>query len=272
MICTICPRRCDLAEGQTGFCRARKNECGKIVCENYGRVTSLALDPVEKKPFARFYPGSYILSVGSYGCNLRCPFCQNYEISMADRTVRTIKVTPEALTEEALALRDRGNIGLAFTYNEPLVGFEFVRDCAALAKEKGLKTALITNGMIAQEPLLELLPLIDAMNIDLKGFTENFYKYVGGELETVKNTIAAAAKSCHVEVTTLVIPGLNDGADEMEAEAEWLSSIDPEIPLHISRFFPRYQQTDREATPFETVHALRDIAKKNLKYVCTGNC
>lgn len=272
MICVLCPRRCDLSEGQTGFCRARKNERGTIVCKNYGRVTSLALDPVEKKPFARFCPGSYILSVGSYGCNLRCPFCQNHEISMADETAGTIEVTPEALTEKALELRDRGNIGLAFTYNEPIVGFEFVRDCAALAKGKNLKTALVTNGMLEPEPLLELLPLIDAMNIDLKGFTEKFYQYVGGRLETVKKTIAAAAKSCHVEVTTLVIPGLNDGADEMEREAKWLASIDPEIPLHISRFFPRYRLTDRAATPVEAVRALREVAEKYLKYVYTGNC
>lgn len=272
MTCTLCPHHCALSEGQAGLCRARKNERGKIVCANYGRVTSLALDPIEKKPFARFYPGSYILSVGSYGCNLHCPFCQNYEISMADASAQAVELTPEALVEKALELRERGNIGLAFTYNEPLVGYEFVRDCAALAKKEELKTALVTNGMIEPEPLAELLPLIDAMNIDLKGFTENFYKYIGGDLKTVKNTIAAAAKRCHVEVTTLIIPGLNDSADEMEAETRWLAAVDPKIPLHISRFFPRYREAERPATPVETIYALRDIASKQLKYVYTGNC
>ena len=272
MICRLCPHHCELAEGQTGFCRARQNVGGKIICANYGRVTSLALDPVEKKPLARFYPGSYILSAGSYGCNLRCPFCQNHEISMADAHAQTSFVSPEELVEKALELRGRGNIGLAFTYNEPLVGYEYVRDCAALAHGKGLQTVLVTNGTICREPLLELLPLIDAMNIDLKGFTEDFYRFVGGELETVKQTIALSAQHCHVEVTTLIVPGQNDSADEMDREAAFLASVDPAIPLHISRFFPRYRLTDRPPTPVETVYALRDIAAKRLQYVYTGNC
>lgn len=272
MICPLCPHRCELLEGQTGFCRARKNVRGKIVCENYGRVTSLALDPIEKKPLARFYPGSFILSVGSYGCNLNCPFCQNHEISMADASAPTAYVPPEALVEKALALRPQGNIGLAFTYNEPLISYEYVRDCARLAHENALKTVLVTNGTIAREPLEALLPLIDAMNIDLKGFTEQFYRYVGGNLETVKRTIVLSAAACHVEVTTLVIPGLNDSVGDMKREAAWLAAVDPSIPLHISRFFPRYHQTDRPPTPVETVFALRDAAEKNLQYVYSGNC
>lgn len=261
-----------LAEGQTGFCRARQNSGGKIICANYGRVTSLALDPIEKKPLRRFYPGSLILSVGSYGCNLRCPFCQNYEISMADAGARSSYVVPQALVERALSLRQRGNIGLAFTYNEPLVGYEYVRDCAALAQEKDLKTVLVTNGMIEAEPLAVLLPLIDALNVDLKGFTQTFYTFVGGDLETVKRSIALAAERCHVEVTTLIIPGHNDDPNDMEREAAWLASLNPELPLHISRFFPRYQLTDWPPTPLETVYALRDVAARHLRYVYTGNC
>ena len=245
---------------------------GKIICANYGHVTSLALDPIEKKPLARFYPGSLILSAGSYGCNLRCPFCQNYEISMAGASAQSTYITPQALVEKALSLRQRGNIGLAFTYNEPLVGYEYVRDCASLAHGKGLKTVLVTNGMIEAAPLEALLPLIDAMNIDLKGFTEELYKFVGGELETVKRSIALAAESCHVEVTTLIVPGCNDALDDMEREAAWLAAIDPALPLHISRFFPRYRLTDRPPTPLETLRSLRDAAARHLQYVYTGNC
>ncbi|MGI5979689.1 MAG: AmmeMemoRadiSam system radical SAM enzyme [Oscillospiraceae bacterium] len=272
MICPLCPHRCALSEGQTGFCRARKNEGGKIRCENYGRLTALALDPIEKKPLARFYPGSRILSAGSYGCNLRCSFCQNYEISMADASAQTDFVSPEALVEKALALRERGNIGLAFTYNEPLISFEYVRDCAALAQENGLKTVLVTNGMILPEPLEELLPLIDAMNIDLKGFQAEIYRHMGGDLETVKQTIALASQACHVEVTTLIVPDLNDREEDMEREAAYLASLDPCIPLHISRFFPRYHMTNRSPTPIKTIFTLRDVAAKHLQYVYTGNC
>ena len=272
MICTLCPHRCDIPEGRTGLCRARSNTGGAIVCGSYGRLTSLSLDPIEKKPLARFYPGSLILSAGSYGCNLRCPFCQNSEISMADGSAQTVYVSPEQLVEKALELVPQGNIGIAFTYNEPLIGYEYVRDCAALAREHGLKTVLVTNGMICREPLLKLLPDIDAMNIDLKGFTQDFYKKLGGDLETVKQTIMLAAKRCHVEVTTLVIPGENDGADEMDALSAWLSSVDPGIPLHISRFFPRYKMADKSPTPIETIYRLRDAAQKHLCFVYTGNC
>jgi pyruvate formate lyase activating enzyme len=271
-VCPLCPHHCALEEGQTGLCRARTNKGGAVVCSNYGQLTALALDPIEKKPLARFFPGKYILSAGSYGCNMRCPFCQNADISMADGRAETVTVTPEALTEKALALLPRGNIGLAFTYNEPLVSYEYVRDCAVLAKEKGLKVVLVTNGMICSEPLSALLPTIDAMNIDLKGFTARFYNMAGGDLETVKQTISLSAPSCHVEVTTLVIPGENDADAEMEAEAAWLAGLDPGIPLHISRFFPRYKMLDRAPTPLETIRRLCETARRHLQYVYAGNC
>ena len=273
VICELCPHHCALEEGKTGICHTRKNVQGTIICENYGRVTSMALDPIEKKPLSRFYPGSRILSVGSYGCNLRCPFCQNSDISMANAgTAETQFVSPETLVEKALALVKQGNIGIAYTYNEPLVGYEYVLDCAKLAREHNLKNVLVTNGTICEKPLLELLPYIDAMNIDLKAFTERFYKMIGGDLETVKQTIRLAARTSHVEITTLIVPGENDSEAEMDALSLWLASVDPEIPLHVTRFFPRWKMTDRDATPVKTVYALAQIARRNLKYVYEGNC
>lgn len=272
--CSICPRRCNLAEGQIGFCRARQCVNGAIVPINYGKFTSLALDPIEKKPLYHFYPRQYILSIGSFGCNLRCPFCQNYEISMAGQNdVGHNNITPEQLTDLAikLAAEPQGNLGVAFTYNEPLISYEFVRDCCILLKQADLKTVLVSNGHINPEPLADLLPLIDAMNIDLKGFSKAYYDYVGGNFECVKNTIATAYDKCHLEVTTLVVPTKNDDISLMQAEAEWLASLSPDIPLHISRYFPRYK-SDIAATPIETIYRLRDVAQKYLKNVHVGNC
>lgn len=271
--CGICPQGCELEDGQTGFCRARSAEDGRVKCDNYGLLTSMALDPIEKKPLNRFHPGSAILSVGSFGCNLRCPFCQNYEISMCGAAkAHTVYVSPEELVDKALALKSARNIGIAYTYNEPLIGYEYVRDCASLARENGLYNVLVTNGYINEAPLRALLPDIDAMNIDLKAFTEEFYQTLHGHIEPVKRTISIAAAQCHVEVTTLVIPGRNDGADEMRRLSAWLAGVGQDIPLHISRFFPRYHMADTGATPVETVYMLADIARESLKYVYTGNC
>lgn len=270
--CEICPHACRLEEGQTGLCRARANKGGRIQSENYGLVTSLALDPIEKKPLYRFYPGSCILSVGSYGCNFRCSFCQNHEISMCDKeNSEAMYVSPRQLVNKALELVPQGNIGLAFTYNEPLIGYEYVLDCSKLSKEQGLKNVVVTNGFINKQPLLHLLPYIDAMNIDLKGFSEGFYKSISGQLQTVMKTIETASKHCHVEVTTLIIPGENDSKEEMLRLSEWLASIDKAIPLHITRFFPRYRMTDKNPTPVETIHRLSGIAKQVLLYVYEGN-
>ena len=271
-VCNICPHHCVIEEGKTGFCRARANINGKIVCENYGKITSIALDPVEKKPFMHFYKGRKILSVGSYGCNFKCAFCQNSDISMADKNTQTTKnVSPHELVHYAIESKSDGNIGIAYTYNEPLVGYEFVLNCSKLIKQQGLKNVVVTNGYICKEPLTELLYYIDAMNIDLKAFSESFYKKVGGDLETVKATIHHAAKRCHVEVTTLIIPGENDSEEEMKSLSSWLASVNPEIPLHITRFFPRWNMRDREATPLETIYSLSVIASKNLRYVYEGN-
>jgi len=272
-VCTICPHHCRLDEGQLGACRARIGKDGEVACENYGKLTAIALDPIEKKPLYHFHPGSRILSVGSYGCNLNCPFCQNCDISMVGgKYIGTTRVDCQELVDKALALRDRGNIGIAYTYNEPLIGFEFVRDCACLARAQGLKNVVVTNGYICEEPLLALLPLIDAFNIDLKGFTEGYYRKLRGDLATVKRTIELAAGRTHVEVTTLIVPGENDTEEEIDALSAWLAGISPDIPLHITRFFPRWRMTDREATPIGLIYRLAEVARKNLKYVYEGNC
>lgn len=275
VLCDVCPKFCKLREGQIGFCRARSNIGGKIVPINYGQATSLALDPIEKKPLMRFCPGTYILSYGSYGCNLRCPYCQNASISMAgpDNCPHRL-ITPEGLTDLAVDLskQEPGNIGVAFTYNEPTVCFEFIRDTSKLLHEAGLKSVVVTNGGLVREYADELLPHVDALNIDLKGFSDEFYRYVKGEFDTVKEFIKAAVEhKCHVELTTLVIPTKNDDPEEMEREAEWIASISPDIPLHLSRFFPRYKVDDLPPTPAETIYRLKDIAQKKLKYVYTGN-
>ncbi len=272
-VCQICMHHCSLEPGQTGFCRARKNEAGTIVCDNYGQVTSLALDPIEKKPLRMFYPGSMILSVGSYGCNLRCPFCQNYEISMTGRKeTHAVYLSPEDLAAEAMAYKGEGNIGVAYTYNEPLVGWEYVRDTARLVRKAGMKNVVVTNGMASMEVLEELLPWTDAMNIDLKGFSEAYYAGLSGSFQAVKDGIAKASQACHVELTTLIVPGENDDAALMEEEARWIASLDKAIPLHVTRFFPRYQKKNVKETDVQTVCFLAEKAKKYLDYVFIGNC
>ena len=272
-LCKLCFHHCALDDGQTGLCRARACQDGKIISLNYGKLTSLALDPIEKKPLRRFHPGSLILSVGSFGCNLRCPFCQNHEISMAgDSGIPTVEVSPEQLAAQAAELVPHGNIGVAYTYNEPLIGYEYVRDCAALVHEQGMVNVLVTNGTVEEEPWRALLPLVDAANIDLKGFTPSWYRRLGGDLETVKRSIVLAAERCHVEVTTLLILGENDSEEEIRELARWLASISPEIPLHLSRFFPQYQMVDRLPTPVEQVYRLSEAAQEYLSHVYTGNC
>lgn len=272
-VCRLCPHHCPLDENEIGFCRARSNKGGNITAINYGLITSIALDPIEKKPLYRFFPGSHILSVGSFGCNLRCPFCQNYEISMAGiEQAQTRTISPDELVSTALSLSPQGNIGIAYTYNEPLVGYEYVRDCAVAARQKGLKNVLVTNGCFCEEPLKELLPQIDALNIDLKAFTEKFYRKISGDLETVKRMIKLAVRYSHVEVTTLIIPGENDSEDEVRSLSQWLGSVRYDIPLHLTRFFPRFQMADRNPTEVAKVYALAEIARESLQFVYVGNC
>ena len=279
--CNVCFRHCNISEGQFGFCGGRITRDGRVEAYNYGRITSLGLDPIEKKPLKRFFPGSLILSVGSFGCNLRCPFCQNHEISWSEhakvfaRTAET--VNPEELVDLALRTRSRGNIGIAFTYNEPLIGYEFVRDTARLAKNEGLKNVMVTNGTAELAILAELSPYIDAMNIDLKGFTDCYYsKVLSGDRQQVITFIEAAVKTCHVELTTLIVPGENDSEEEMRELSRWVSRLrNPDggsIPLHISRFFPRFHMQDRKATDVRIIRHLAKIAGEALEHVYTGNC
>ena len=278
-VCEVCFRHCNIPEGKVGFCGGRISRNGKVVAYNYGKITSLALDPIEKKPLARFFPGSMILSVGSYGCNLRCPFCQNHDISWSEQSkvyARTAdEVSPEELVDLAVKTRNRGNIGVAFTYNEPLIGYEFVRDTAKIAKAEGLKNVIVTNGTAELSVLEEIAPYIDAMNIDLKGFSDRYYRDVlGGDMRQVISFIEAAVKTCHVELTTLIVPGENDGEEEMRELSSWVAGLKgPDgVPLHISRFFPRFRMRDRGPTDVHTVYRLADIARETLKYVYTGNC
>ena len=295
--CDVCFRRCEIPEGKLGFCGARTCLDGKVIQANYGRITSLALDPIEKKPLRRFHPGSLILSAGSYGCNLRCPFCQNYEISWSEEAfkyaeiadgmsaadrVHTIEtLSPEDLAHTAAYYRERGNIGVAFTYNEPLIGYEFILDTAKLIRNMGMKTVLVTNGTASLSVLSELAPYVDAMNIDLKGFTDRYYREVlKGDRKMVMDFISQAVKDCHVELTTLIIPGENDSEAEMEELSRWIAGlknrdgevIGRDVPLHISRFIPRYKMQDRNATDVRLIYRLAGVAGQHLNYVYTGNC
>lgn len=279
--------QCNLEPGQTGICKARKNEEGRIVCVNYGQITSMALDPIEKKPLRMFRPQSLILSVGSFGCNLSCPFCQNHEISMASMRqpreskalkgqVDTVYVSPKELAQKALECTEAGNVGVAFTYNEPLVGWEYVRDTAKCMKDAGMVNVMVTNGAASCEVQEELLPYIDAMNIDLKAFREETYRKLGGDLDMVREFIVRAAAACHVELTTLIVPGMNDDVKEMEEEAEWIASVEDKagrkIPLHVTRFFPRYRMMDGQATDVRQVYRLAETAGRYLEHVFVGNC
>ena len=279
-LCDVCFRQCKIEEGQTGFCGARTCRDGQIVAANYGRLTSLALDPIEKKPLKMFHPGSMILSLGSYGCNLRCPFCQNSSISWSQKAFeykdKADFYEPQEIVETALELRPRGNIGLAFTYNEPLVGYEFMRDTAKLAREAGLQNVLVTNGTASQKVLTQILPYIDAMNIDLKAFTDHFYRnFIGGDFQMVKDFITTAAGVCHVELTNLIIPGENDSEEEMRELSAWVAALEnktgKKIPLHITRFFPAFKLTDRDPTPVNKIQRLVDVARENLEFVFPGN-
>ena len=267
--CGLCPHCCKILPDKRGLCGVRHNQNGMLIAESYGRITSMALDPIEKKPLYHFYPGTKILSLGSYGCNFRCGFCQNHEISMRQAAFR--ELSPEDVAAASRDAAPKGNIGVAYTYNEPFISYEFVADCARLIVAQGQKNVLVTNGFICKEPLEQLLPFLHAMNIDLKSFRPEFYREIGGRLEDVQHTIAFAAPRCHLEVTTLIIPGKNDCLEEMRALSQWLATINPDIPLHISRFFPAHKMRDIPATPVKTVLQLVEVARQNLRYVYPGN-
>ncbi|MBQ6649820.1 MAG: AmmeMemoRadiSam system radical SAM enzyme [Atopobiaceae bacterium] len=275
--CTTCFRGCALAPGQVGVCRTRGNVDGTVVPTGYGRVTSIAVDPIEKKPIARWRPGSTVLSLGGYGCNLRCPWCQNASISqVGEDGVGWREVSPEDVAALAVRLNceDPRMVGVAYTYNEPLVAWEFVRDCGELVHEAGLANVLVSAGCVSPEVIAVVAPLIDAANIDLKSFREETYRMLGGDLGLAKATIEAlaATPTCHVEVTTLVVPGIDDTDEEMDELSSWLASVDPGITLHVTRFHPAWHMRDRGPTPVSRVYALADVARRHLTHVFTGNC
>ncbi len=275
--CEACPRGCELQRGAVGACRARANVDGSVAPVGYGRVTSIAVDPVEKKPLARWKPGHTVLSLGSYGCNLRCPWCQNHSISQVGADdVPWRELSPQDVADLAVRLHgeDPRMVGVAYTYNEPLVAWEFVRDCSQLVHDAGLANVLVSAGCVSAEVVRAVAPLVDAANIDLKAFREDTYRRIGGSLQTVQETIRLLADepACHLEVTTLVVPGVNDTDDEMDQLSAWLASMDPDITLHVSRFFPNWRMRDRGPTPVRRVYELADVARAYLPHVYTGNC
>lgn len=275
--CDVCRRHCVIPEGGVGFCRARTCQGGDVVAGNYGRLTSVAVDPIEKKPLAEWHPGTRVLSVGSYGCNMRCPFCQNFEISQeGEDGVPWREVLPQELVDLALecARRDPGIIGIAHTYNEPLVGWEYVRDCSILSHKAGLANVLVSNGCASAHVIDSLAPLVDAANIDLKCFSAEGYRKLGGSFGDVRHTIEALGTSsaCHLEVTTLVVPGVSDSEAAMRQEAAWLATVSEKIVLHVTRFFPRWHMADTQPTPVATVMRLADVAREYLSHVHVGNC
>lgn len=271
--CTLCPHNCVLKKGKAGICRVRVNKQGKLVTEVSGYVSAINFDPIEKKPLYHFYPGSTILSLGTYGCNLRCLFCQNCTISQTAAEPELLRnyITPEKVVQMALSKAE--NIGVAFTYNEPIVWFEYMYDIAKLAKQAGLKTVMVTNGFINTYPLNKLLEVIDAFSVDLKAFKEDFYtKVTSSKLEPVKESLKQISRAGkHLEVVNLVIPELNDDETSFAAMTKWIAKeLGKDTVFHISRYFPSYKLTTG-ATPVSSIRKLARLAERNLTYVYTGN-
>ncbi len=266
--CLLCPHNCTIVENAAGVCGVRKNIGGVLYTEIYGKVTAVAMDPIEKKPLYHFYPGSRILSIGTRGCNMKCFYCQNWHISQ-DVLARATDYTPEQIVQNA---HENKSIGIAYTYSEPLIWFEFVMDTSRLARKSGLKNVLVTNGFVNSAPLDEMLPLIDAMNVDLKTFRDETYRRVQkGRLEDVCATIKRShAAGCHVEVTTLVVTGVNDTMDEMRDIISFIESVDKTIPWHISRYYPNYKY-DAPATDIRFIMDVCREASAKLSFVYCGN-
>ena len=266
--CQLCPHRCHIQDGKSGICGARENKNGVLYSSIYGEVTSYAMDPIEKKPLYHFYPGTDIFSMGTRGCNLKCPFCQNWSISQ-NLSASSSYISPEKAVSMAL---ERNSVGIAYTYSEPVIWFEYVRDCALLARRKGLKNVLVSNGFVNPEPLSEMTGFIDAMNIDLKCYDINTYRRVmKAGLEPVKETIRMAhERGCFVEVTTLVVPGINDNMDELVELAGFIASVGRKIPWHLSRYYPSYKY-DKPATDVKFLNDVWKAGSAILDYVFTGN-
>jgi len=271
--CNLCPHQCVLTPGQRGICRVRQNIKGKLYSLVYNKPVAIHLDPIEKKPLFHFLPGTKAYSIATVGCNLRCLYCQNWEISQsAPEDVKIVDRAPEQLVKEALAL---GAQSIAYTYSEPTIFYEYMLETARLAKEKGLKNVVVSAGYINPEPLKELCKYVDAFKIDLKAFNNSFYKkIVGGKLEPVLQSLKIIKEQgVWLEVVYLVIPGENDDSDEIKKMSQWIKeNLGEDIPLHFSRFYPTYKLINLPPTPEATVKRLRQIAiDQGLKYVYTGN-
>jgi len=266
--CLLCPQSCRIAEGKIGLCRVRKNIDGKLYSLIYGQISSIALDPIEKKPLYHYHPRELIISIGTKGCNLKCGFCQNWSISQ-DPDMPTRKLTSEEIIKKS---KECHSFGIAYTYNEPFIWYEFVLDTAKLAKNEGLENVLVTNGFINMEPLKNILPFIDAMNIDLKSIEDDFYRKVcKGSLAPVLEMIREAKKSCHIELTNLIIPTLNDSQENIQKLVDWIyDNLGEDVPLHFSRYFPCYK-FDILSTPLSTLKKAKETAARKLKHVYLGN-
>ena len=265
--CLLCPHGCVIKEGGTGICKARKNIGGELTLPFYGEISSIAVDPIEKKPLYHFLPGKTILSIGFVGCSFKCPFCQNHSISQSSH-VFTEHLDPEEVVD--LALKKK-SFGIAYTYSEPLIHIEYLLNTARLARKKGLKNVLVSNGYINPGPAEELIPLLDAANIDVKSFNPDFYvSEIKGKLQPVLDFVSIAAGKLSLEVTTLVIPGKNDSPEEIESIARFIADIDDTIPYHLSRYYPTFKYTI-PATSYDSIMSLAETARKHLKYVYLGN-
>lgn len=268
--CHLCPWQCHIKLGQVGVCGVRRNDSGVLHSLNYGRITSLSLDPIEKKPLYHFYPGRPILSVGTFGCNLSCSFCQNWQISKEEPPTRYMN-PGEAARVAAQYRQTQGNLGLAYTYNEPFIWYEYVQDTARLIREAGMKNVLVTNGVVEEGPLRELLPLVDAMNVDIKFWSKDHYrKLCEGPGWQARATVEVAHEACHVELTVLIIPGYNDSREELTSIFSWAASVDPALPLHLSRYHPAYR-LQAPATPPETLRWAYELAREYMQHVYVGN-
>jgi pyruvate formate lyase activating enzyme len=272
--CDLCPRDCKLHEGQRGACFVRQNVDGKMVLTTYGRSSGFCIDPIEKKPLNHFFPGSAILSFGTAGCNLACKFCQNWDISKSKDMDRLMDAaSPQGIAAAAAAY---GAQSVAFTYNDPVVFAEYAIDTALACRERGIRTVAVTAGYIHAEPAREFYAVMDAANVDLKGFTDDFYfKLCGGHLQPVLDTLSYIHNEtgCWLEITTLLIPGQNDSETEIKALSAWIArELGPDVPLHFTAFHPDWKMNELPPTPPSTLTRARCIAMDaGLHYVYTGN-
>ena len=270
--CQLCPHNCRISDGKAGICRGRRNNNGKLIAETYGKCVSISVDPIEKKPLFHFFPGEGTLSICTAGCNMRCKFCQNWEISQkGPGDLPFQELSPEQIVDAALS---KSLHHISCTYTEPTIYYEYAYDTCKLAHSKGIHTSWVSNGFIEEEPLRQLIPVLDAMNMDFKmANSKDYKKYcLADAFEVAKRTLKTCHEAgVHIEVTTLVVPGLNDDLKELEENFKYIASISKSIPLHISRFHPDYEMRDGEATPLATLEKAAKAARNHLDFVYIGN-